>query len=94
MRLSTRTYASILQLVLHRSLHVTVVRAQTFIVNVHKLNVHFVSNRESEMMIRVLTVDTSIYRGTVYTVYTRSSKECSRIRECVNDDVVNKHREY
>ena len=53
MRMSTRACASTLQLVLHHSLHVTVVRAQTIIVNVQKLNVHFLNNRESKMMIRV-----------------------------------------
>ena len=74
MSMSTLAYASILHLALHCSLHVTVVRAQTIIVNVAKLNVHFVNNCDSEMMIRV---DTSIYDGTVYTVYTRRSKHAA-----------------
>ena len=46
MSMSTRAYASILHLALHCSLHVTVVRAKTTIVNVHVVY-------KREMMIRV-----------------------------------------
>ena len=78
MRMSSRAYASILQLVLHRSLLLTVVRAQTIIVNVHKLNVHFVNNRESEMMIRVYTSNYEykrVYTAVPYIRYIRDDRK-------------------
>ena len=79
MSMPTFAYASILHLALHCSLHVTVVRVQTIIVNVHKLNVHFVKKKMiMRLTIRIYTVDTSIYgryaRYCIYGIYATNRK--------------------